>query len=97
VAAGLGITTAVTSPTFTIVNEYPTTPPLLHIDLYRIGSSEEFAMLGIAERFASSIALIEWPEHAEDELEDAAFSVHIRIVDENTREITIEPDPGTIR
>lgn len=93
VVRALGTDEPVTSPTFTIVNEYLTKPPLLHIDLYRVSGPEEFALLGISERFPGSITMIEWPEHAEDELDDVSYTVSIEINGENERTITIEPDP----
>ena len=54
---------AVTSPTFSLVHEYDTTPRLLHADLYRIAGPEEVAPLGLAEERAQGAALIvEWGE-----------------------------------
>jgi len=93
VAQALGVKAPVTSPTFTIVNEYESSPPLLHIDLYRIRDGEEFALLGVAERFARSITLIEWPEHAQDELPELSYTVELSLTGEHARSIRIDPDP----
>lgn len=67
IARGLGYLGAVTSPTYTIVNEYPTTPPLFHFDLYRLNSDElyEIGFDDYLER--GGICAIEWFENAEDE------------------------------
>ncbi|HOO12303.1 MAG TPA: tRNA (adenosine(37)-N6)-threonylcarbamoyltransferase complex ATPase subunit type 1 TsaE [Bacillota bacterium] len=46
IAKGLGIKTGVTSPTFTIINEYPGEIPLYHIDLYRLEDGDEFYYMG---------------------------------------------------
>jgi tRNA threonylcarbamoyl adenosine modification protein YjeE len=58
--------TEVTSPTFTIVQIYNATPPIMHFDLYRLKDPEELYELGIEEAFDNAINLIEWPEIAID-------------------------------
>ena len=65
IAAGLGIDPdAVTSPTFTIVQEHGD-GVLLHLDLYRIESDGDLARLGLGELLdGDAVALVEWPEHA---------------------------------
>lgn len=53
----------VTSPTFTIINEYDGTVPVFHADLYRIGSDDELARTGIYDLAADKgYLLVEWPE-----------------------------------
>ncbi|MDR0757723.1 MAG: tRNA (adenosine(37)-N6)-threonylcarbamoyltransferase complex ATPase subunit type 1 TsaE [Tannerella sp.] len=60
-AEGLGSADAVTSPTFSIANFYRTCSfDLLHVDLYRIASVDEFNDLGLSDYFDTSVALIEW-------------------------------------
>ncbi len=60
-ALGLPADEPVTSPTFTLVHEYETTPPLLHADLYRLRSEEEVEDLGLLEgRFAGRLLVVEW-------------------------------------
>lgn len=65
-AAALDITTPVTSPTYTLIHEYPSTPPLYHMDLYRIAAPDALYTLGLEEYFeGGGITVIEWAERAE--------------------------------
>ncbi len=89
-ARGLGETGRVTSPTYTIVNEYNTTPPLFHFDLYRLGSADELFEIGFDEYLTrGGICMVEWSENADD----ISFSHVIEIDrdkdDENARTITV--------
>ncbi len=66
-ALALGVDRPVTSPTFTLVHEYPGLRPLVHVDLYRLRDSLDALMLGLEEYFdAAGITAIEWAERAED-------------------------------
>ena len=67
VCLGLGATGNISSPTFTIINEYPAPFGLVaHADLYRIRTAEELADVGLEEYFRGDcVTLIEWPEAAE--------------------------------
>jgi len=78
-AAGLGIAERVTSPTFTIVNEYEGGRlPLFHFDLYRLNSSEELFDIGWEDYLArNGVCAVEWSERAEDLLEEDTIRVHI--------------------
>lgn len=58
VLRALGWAGSVRSPTFNLVSEYPTDPPALHVDLYRLSGPED---LGIAERMETCVTLVEWP------------------------------------
>lgn len=66
-ARGLGCPDRVTSPTFTIVNEYEGTIPLFHFDLYRLSSSDELFDIGWEDYLArGGVCAVEWSERAED-------------------------------
>ena len=82
VAAGLGITEAISSPTFTIIQEYDTGRlPLYHFDVYRIGDIEEMEEIGYDDYFfGEGICLIEWADLIRE------------ILPEHVIRITIEKD-----
>ncbi len=64
IALGLGIPMdQVSSPTFTLIQEYPGSFPLIHVDLYRLEKPSELSALGLEEYFApNTIVIIEWAE-----------------------------------
>ncbi|MBI4955269.1 MAG: tRNA (adenosine(37)-N6)-threonylcarbamoyltransferase complex ATPase subunit type 1 TsaE [Myxococcales bacterium] len=59
-ALGLPTTVAVTSPTFGLVQEYAARLPVVHADLYRLGSPDELRELGLRERRADAVLCVEW-------------------------------------
>ena len=92
-ARGLGITDPVTSPTFTIVNEYEGGHiPLFHFDMYRLGSSEELYDIGWEDYLSrGGVCAVEWSEIVTDALEPDTVRVDLRRGDaEDQRRITIE-------
>lgn len=83
----------IVSASFTIISEYDTTPPFVHIDLYRIEEAEEPELdeLGLWEYMGGdSIAVIEWAEKAERWLPEDTIKVTFNPVGELTRDITVE-------
>jgi len=78
VCRGLGATLPATSPTFTIINEYPAPfGAVIHVDLYRITSLREIAELGLEEYFSErTVCLIEWAEKLEGLLPPGARLLH---------------------
>ncbi|MBQ3104012.1 MAG: tRNA (adenosine(37)-N6)-threonylcarbamoyltransferase complex ATPase subunit type 1 TsaE [Oscillospiraceae bacterium] len=92
IAKGMGFTGRVTSPTFTIVNEYPSTPPLYHFDLYRLDGSDELFDIGWEDYLAGDgVCVVEWSERAPDALPPDTLWVKISRCEENDawREIEI--------
>ena len=90
-ARGLGITDPVTSPTYTIVNEYLRGRlPLFHFDMYRLGSSDELFDIGWEDYLArGGVCAVEWSENVADAMEDA-ITIEIRRLGDQDREIIIE-------
>ncbi len=93
IARRLAPASPVTSPTFTLVNEYAGAPALLHADLYRIEKLSEVRGLGYEELFApaDAIAVVEWAERAESLLPDARIDIAFEHAGGDTRTITIAP------
>ena len=61
IGEGLGVQEYITSPTFTLINEYEGRLPLYHFDLYRLDSYEELEELGVEDYFyGNGVCLIEW-------------------------------------
>ena len=97
-AAGLGITEPVSSPTFTIVQEYREGRiPLYHFDVYRIEDPEEMEEVGLDEYlFGGGVCLIEWADRIRELLPDDLIRVTIRKNPDrgfDYRQITVEGGP----
>ena len=90
-AKGLGLHARVSSPTFTIVNEYQGKIPLFHFDMYRLGSSDELFDIGWEDYLnRGGICAVEWSENVEDAFDADTLRVTIDKLGENEREISIE-------
>lgn len=96
-AEGLGVTSAVQSPTFTIVQEHRGTTAdgesvmLFHLDLYRLGWVDELESIGY-ERFIEpedGVSVIEWPERAEDWQPPRCLIVRIWYEEEDVRSVSV--------
>ena len=95
-ARGLGIKERVTSPTFTIVNEYEGGRlPLFHFDMYRLSSSDELFDIGWEDYLSrGGVCAVEWSENVADALEEDTIQVEILRGDtDNQRRITLVNAP----
>ena len=92
-ARGLGATDRVTSPTYTIVNEYlGGKMPLFHFDMYRLESSDDLFDIGWEDYLErGGICAVEWSENVSDAME-GALTVRIEKTGETSRTITLEGD-----
>ena len=90
-ARGLGCAGRVTSPTFTIVNEYDGATPLFHFDMYRLGSSDELFDIGWEDYLTrGGVRAVEWSERVDDAMPADTLWVDIaRGTGESDRIITI--------
>lgn len=89
-AAGLGLSARVTSPTFTIVNEYPGTVPLFHFDMYRLSGSDDLFEIGWEDYLSRrGVCAVEWSEITEDAFPENTVCVTITKLDDHTRNIEI--------
>lgn len=90
-AMGLGCREIVTSPTYTIVNEYlGGRIPLFHFDMYRLRCSDDLFDIGWEDYLErDGICAVEWSENVEDAMEDAIY-ITIEKLGEDTRRITLE-------
>ncbi len=91
IAQQLKIEEDVTSPTFTIINEYSGKQTLYHMDLYRVEDEAELFQTGFEEYLGKEgIVVIEWPQISLPLLENYSYQkIEITIIDEYTREIKI--------
>ena len=90
-ARGLGCKDIVTSPTYTIVNEYlGGRLPLFHFDMYRLGSSDDLWDIGWEDYLErGGVCAVEWSENVDDAMEDAVY-ITIEKLGEESRRITME-------
>jgi tRNA threonylcarbamoyladenosine biosynthesis protein TsaE len=91
VAQGLGITGAVRSPTFTLINEHREGRlPLYHIDLYRTDNNADLATIGLEDYFQEEgVVVIEWAEKGNAWLPDDALMIAITTLDDDHRRFAI--------
>ena len=92
-ARGLGVPDRVTSPTFTIVNEYEGGRlPLFHFDMYRLGGADELFDIGWEDYLArNGVCAVEWSENVDEALEGEVIRIDIRRGGhDNQRKISIE-------
>ena len=90
-ARGMGLTCRVSSPTFTIVNEYLGDRELIHFDMYRLSSGDELFDIGWEDYIArGAVCAVEWSENVEDAFFGDEIIVRIEKLGDTQRKITIE-------
>jgi tRNA threonylcarbamoyladenosine biosynthesis protein TsaE len=93
IACGLGVPEnyAVTSPTFTLINEYPgRKAALFHVDLYRLQGAADLADTGFEEYLSGGgVMVIEWAEKIRGAVPDGALCVALAYLEENVRKIEL--------
>ncbi len=90
-ARGLGSSDRVTSPTFTIVNEYSGSLELFHFDMYRLRSSDELFDIGWEDYLArGGVCVVEWSENVTDAFDGSETKVTIDKLSDTDRKITVE-------
>ena len=90
-ARGMGLNARVSSPTFTIVNEYLGARSLIHFDMYRLSGADELFDIGWEDYLArGAVCAVEWSENVEDAFFGDEIVVRIEKLGETERKITIE-------
>ena len=78
IAAALGVTDTVTSPTFCLISEYDGAMPLYHMDVYRLDGAEDFQNIGASDLiYGDGVSVIEWSEKIMDELPERTIVISI--------------------
>ncbi len=88
----LGVTDAISSPTFSIINQYQSAKgeTVYHLDLYRLKDEEEAIEAGVEDcLFSGSYCFVEWPERAAGLFPENTLAVHIATINNDTRKLTI--------
>ena len=86
IAAGLGLSAEVSSPTFALVHDYGGNPPLVHFDMYRVTGWEDLYSTGFFDYLdAGCILVVEWSENIAPALPEDAIRIQIHREDENVR------------
>tara|TARA_B100001142_G_scaffold279597_1_gene290325 strand:- start:377 stop:805 length:429 start_codon:yes stop_codon:yes gene_type:complete len=87
---GLEFSGGVTSPTFSLINEYEASKKVIHIDCYREENLQRWINLGIEDYFnGANIVIVEWPEILSDIIPDHAIKIKIRHIREDVREFAL--------
>ncbi|MBU4262919.1 MAG: tRNA (adenosine(37)-N6)-threonylcarbamoyltransferase complex ATPase subunit type 1 TsaE [Proteobacteria bacterium] len=88
IGQGLAVPTDcfITSPTFSLLHEYPGRIPLYHMDLYRLASADEVAELGFEDYlYGNGLTVIEWPDRLQDLMPADRLDIHLTWTCENSR------------
>ncbi|WP_436517113.1 tRNA (adenosine(37)-N6)-threonylcarbamoyltransferase complex ATPase subunit type 1 TsaE [Ekhidna sp. To15] len=95
----LGVHDEMSSPTFSIVNEYQTEneEDIYHFDFYRLEDIEEAIDIGVEDYlFSGNLCLLEWPAIIEPLLPDEYLQISIKLVGDNTRSLTAQPNERNV-
>jgi tRNA threonylcarbamoyladenosine biosynthesis protein TsaE len=99
IGLGLGVKQdeVITSPSFSLVNEYEGRCLLYHIDLYRLDKQNDITLLGLDDYFhEKSVVVVEWAERSPGLFPSGFIKVSIDILDDTTRSIEIDSDEPEI-
>ena len=89
-ARGFGCTIQVSSPTYTIVNEYPGKRKICHFDMYRLGDADALYDIGWEDYLDSgALCVTEWSENVPGVFPEGTAEVHFSRIDDETREIKV--------
>jgi tRNA threonylcarbamoyladenosine biosynthesis protein TsaE len=91
-ARGLAVPPAfyITSPTYTLINEYPGRLPLYHVDLYRLSDPQDAEFIGLFDLMAGGgVTAIEWADRIDGQLPADRLDIRLDIIDDDTRRIDI--------
>ncbi len=91
VAEGLGVDERITSPTFVLVHEHEGFLPLIHADVYRLGSSAEFDDLELPSAAEAGVLLVEWGSAVASSVPSDHLLVELMVVTETERRIELTP------
>lgn len=80
----------ISSPTFTLVNEYVGNQPIFHFDVYRLSNEDEFYEIGGEEYFDKGICIIEWSDIIKDVIPKNSIDVRIEKMEDNVRKIVMK-------
>ncbi len=90
-ARSLGLTCTVSSPTFTIVNEYLGDIDLIHFDMYRLSSADELFEIGWEDYLQRHAVLaVEWSENVEEAFDGSEYRIRLEKLSDTDRRITLE-------
>ena len=87
IARGLGMEDSVTSPTFTIINEYHGPVALAHMDAYRLKNPEELQNIGFDDYLQGFIVVMEWADKVKEMLPTDVLWIDFKVLDDSRRQI----------